>query len=217
MESNWVTIVGVVGDVQYRRLPENPNTDPDVYVPFGETNQQVAIAIRAAVPPASLVAATRAAIRGVDRSIVVYEVAPMSEVMARWTAPSRFLLWLMSVFAAIALCLAAIGIYGVMSYLVNQRTREIGVRMALGADSRVVLGLMLRQSTRPIGIGLGFGLLGAIAAGRYLQSLLFDVAAVDVLTLVSVSLLFGTVATLASCLPSYRATKVAPLIAIRAE
>jgi len=215
--SDWLTIIGVAGDVRYRRLRQGPDVDPDVYLPWGDSNQHLAIALRATGPPASLAAATRAAIRDVDRSIAISRIAPMRELSVRQASPARFLMWLMGAFAVMALFLAAIGIYGVVSYLVSQRTSEIGVRMALGADRRAVRRLMLRQSAWPIAIGLAVGLGGAMAVGPLLQSQLFGVAAFDLATLVGVAALFGSVAMLASYVPARRATRIDPLSAIRTE
>ncbi len=151
--SPWMAIVGVVGEVKYRGLPDNPTADPDVYIPFADRNAQVPVVVRGNVPPSSLVSPLRAAIRAADRSIPVFVVAPMSERIAAQKAQSRLTMWLMGVFAAAALMLAVVGIYGVMSYLVMQRTREIGIRLALGAAAGDILRLVVGSGARLIGAG----------------------------------------------------------------
>ena len=213
----WLTIVGVVRDVTYRRLPRNPDADPDLYLPFADQNSQVAIALRTAVPPASIAATARAAIRGADASIAVFSVAPMNDLVEQQTSPSRFVMWLMGVFAAMALALAVVGIYGVLSYAVNRRTREIGLRMALGADQRAIVRLVLHQSFILVGAGIALGLGGAAAALRYLQAMLFGVGSVDPLTFSAVSLVFVAVGIVASYVPVRRATRVDPLIALKCD
>ena len=151
---SWLSIVGVVGEVKYRGLPDNPTADPDIYLPFVERNSQYAIAVRTAVPPSSLVAPLRAVIRSADPSIPIYQVSTMEELVASQTSQSRFTMWLMGVFAAVALTLSVIGIYGVMSYLVSQRTREIGIRLALGAGGRDILRLVVGNGARLIAGGI---------------------------------------------------------------
>jgi predicted permease len=214
--SPWLSIVGVAGEVKYRGLPDNPTNDPDVYLPFADRNAQIALALRAGVPPASLVAPIRAVIRSVDPSIPIYQVSPMDELLRGQTSQSRFTMWLMGVFAAVALSLSVIGIYGVMSYLVSQRTREIGIRLALGAGGRDVLRLVVGNGAKLIGAGIALGLAASFALQRLVASLLFGVTAADVSSGVAVALL-ATVALLACYLPALRATHVDPLSALRQE
>jgi predicted permease len=212
----WMTIVGVVGEVKYRGVPDNPTADPDVYLPFIDRNSQVAIVVRASVPPASLVSPMRSAIRAVDPSIAIYGVAPMADLIAAQTSQSRFTMWLMGVFAAAALMLAVVGIYGVMSYLVTQRTREIGIRLALGAGGRDILRLVVGNGARLIGAGIVVGLVASFALQRLVSSLLFGVTAADSASGLAVALLAG-VALLACYLPALRATHVDPLHALRRD
>ena len=212
----WMTIVGVVGDVKYRGLPENPTTDPDFYLPFAERNQQVAIALRTTLPPSSLVAPARAAIRAADSSIPVYSVAPMDDLVSRQTSQSRFTMWLMGVFAACALMLAVVGIYGVMSYLVTQRTREIGIRLALGAERTDILRLVVGNGAKLIAAGIAIGVAAAFALQRLVSTILFGVTAADGSSALAVAILAGVA--LAACyVPALRATRVSPLKALRYE
>ena len=169
----WMAIVGVVGEVKYRGLPENPTADPDVYLPFTDRTSQIALAVRSSVPPASLVAPVRSAIRAADSSIPIYAVAPMADLIAEQTAQSRFTMWLMGVFAAAALMLAVVGIYGVMAYLVTQRTREIGIRLALGAEGRDILRLVVGSGARLIAFGIALGVAASFALERLAASMLF--------------------------------------------
>jgi len=212
----WLTIVGVVGEVKYRALPDNPTTDPDIYLPFIDRNSQVAVVVRTSVTPASLVAPLRAVVRSADPSIPIYGVAPMADLIAGQTSQSRFTMWLMGVFAAVALSLAVIGIYGVMSYLVTQRTREIGIRLALGAGGRDILGLVVGNGARLIGAGIAIGLAASFALQRLVSSLLFGVTAADAVSGGAVAIL-SVVALVACYLPAIRATRVSPLNALRYE
>src|SRR5439155_1210732 len=204
-----VTAVGLGTD-----MPDNPPADPDFYLPYPYRNQQVSIAIRTSVPPASVVSAVRAAIRSADASIPIYQVSPMEESVSAQTAQSRFTMWLMGVFAACALMLAVVGIYGFMSYLVTQRTREIGIRLALGAGGSDILRLVVGNGARMIGAGIVIGVAGAFALQRLVSSLLFGVTAADPSSLFAVALL-AVVALVACYLPALRATRVSPLSALR--
>ncbi len=212
----WRQIVGVVGELKYRGLPENPTADPDIYLPFSESRSQIAIAVRAAVPPASLVGPLRSVIHGLGRTIPTYAVAPMEELIGSQTSESRFTMWLMGVFAAVALVLAAIGIYGVMAYLVSQRTREIGIRLALGAARVDILRLVVGSGARLVAIGIGIGVALAFALERLVASLLFGVTASDTSSVAAIGLL-AAVALAACYLPAARAARVDPNLALRAE
>ena len=212
----WLSIVGVVREVKYRGLPDNPTADPDIYLPFIDRNQQFSLAVRTSVAPASLVAPLRAVVRATDPSIPIYDVSTMEELIAGQTSQSRFTMWLMGVFAAVALLLSVIGIYGVMSYLVSQRTREIGIRLALGAAGRDILALVVGNGARLIGLGILIGVAAAFALQRLVASLLYGVSAADASSAVAVAILAG-VALLACYVPALRATRVDPLHALRYE
>jgi len=206
----------VVGEVKYRGLPENPTADPDIYLPFVDRNSQFALAVRASVPASSLVAPLRAVIREADPSIPVYQVSTMDELISGQTSQSRFTMWLMGIFAAVALSLSVIGIYGVMSYLVAQRTREIGIRLALGAGARDILRLVVGNGARLIVAGILIGLVASFALQRLVSSMLFGVTAADAASGIAVAVL-AAVALLACYVPALRATRVDPLHALRYE
>jgi ABC-type antimicrobial peptide transport system permease subunit len=212
----WLSIVGVVGDVKYRGLPENPTADPDMYFPFLDRNQQLSLVIRTSVAPDALTAPVRAAIRELNSSIPVYNVATMAELVGRQTARSRFMMWLMGVFAAIALLLSVVGIYGVMSYLITQRTHEIGIRIALGAQAAEILRLIVGHGARLIAAGLVIGAAVSIALQRLIAGLLFGVGPTDASAGLAVALL-AAVALFACYVPAWRATRIDPLSALRHE
>jgi predicted permease len=214
--SPWLSIVGVVGEMKYRGLPENPTPDPDLYFPFVDRAQQVSLVVRTATPPSSLAPSVRVAVRAVDATITIYDVAALDELVGQQTAQSRFTMWLMGVFAACALMLAVVGIYGVMSYLVAQRTREIGIRLALGAGGSDILRLVVGNGARMIGAGIAIGVAAAFVLQRLVSTLLFGVTAADAASLAAVALL-AVVALVACYLPALRATRVSPLNALRYE
>jgi putative ABC transport system permease protein len=213
--SNVFSIVGVVDETKYRGRPDNPTADPDLYFPFVDRGLQ-SLAVRTALDPAALGRSLRAAIHDVDPSIVVYGETPLEDLVATQTAPPRFTTWLMGLFAGTALLLAVIGVYGVMAYFVAQRRREFGIRLALGADPRGILKLVVAQGARLIAIGVALGGVASYFLGRALQTVLFGVEPTDPSAVAAVALL-AVVALLACYLPARRATHVDPALALRNE
>jgi predicted permease len=211
----WLTIVGVTGEVKYRGLPANPTADPDLYFPALDRAVQ-GVLVRTSVDPSSVTAAVRAAIRRAHPSIVVYNSSAMADLVEAQTAPSAFTTWILGLFAATALVLSVIGIYGVMSFLVSQRTREFGIRLALGASRGELVGVVMRQGTRLIAIGAGLGVAGSLGLSRLLGGLLYDVTPMDVASAMAI-LILVVVAVLACAVPALRATRVDPVIALRNE
>jgi putative ABC transport system permease protein len=213
-ESSAREIVGVVGDVKDSDLSARQSAQ--IYVPFVQNPFWAAdIALRAHGNPSALGGALREQIRAIDSALPVAEVRPMAQVIARSMAQPRFRTTLLSLFGGAALLLAAIGIYGVLAYTVAQQTREIGIRMALGANPGRVLRLMLGSGLRLAGAGTVIGVLAALMLTRLLGSLLFDVSATDPLTFVVVAGLLLGVALLACYVPARRAMRVDPMVALR--
>ena len=165
----------------------------------------------------SLTVPVQRALQSTDARAVVFNVRPFEDFVADSALPRRFNLWLLGAFAGLAVALAVAGIYGTMSYAVAQRTREVGIRVALGAEGRDVLKLVLGEGMKVVLIGIGIGLLGAFALTRWIKSLLFGVSANDPMTFVVITLLLMMIALLACWLPARRATKVDPLVALRYE
>jgi putative ABC transport system permease protein len=217
-ESNepWHTIVGVVGEVRHQRL--DMSTRKSIYIPFQQLPiREMTITVRAAGDPLSLVGAVRNQVRALDADQPVTNVRPMTEVISRSVWQPRLYAILFGVFAVVALVLSSVGIYGVMSYAVTQRTHEIGIRMALGARQSDVLRMVVGQGLILTLFGIALGLLGAFGVTRVMSSLLFGVTATDPVTFLSVSLLLGCVALLACYIPARRATRVDPMTALRYE
>jgi predicted permease len=212
----WLTVVGVVGNVKQYAL----DTDSRValYRPHPQTpGNAMYVAIRTTADPASMVAAVTREVRAMEPNAPIFDVKTMQQWLSESLARRRFAMLMLGLFAAVAMLLAAVGIYGVMSYTVAQRTREIGIRVALGARTNDVLRLVVRQGMTLTGIGVGIGLVVAIAATRLMASLLFGVRATDPITFVAIALLLAGVALLACLLPARRATRVDPMIALRHE
>jgi len=217
-ESNepWHTIIGVAGIVKHARLDRD--TRESIYVPFLQIPMRsMTIAARTSTHPESLAGAIRHEVQAIDKDQPVTDVMTMTTVVSRSVWLQRFYVILFAVFAALALVLAMVGIYGVMSYAVTQRTQEIGIRMALGAQAADVLKLILGNGMALITIGVAIGLAGAFALTRLLASLLFGVAPRDIKTFLGVSAVLIVVALLACFIPARRATKVDPLVALKYE
>jgi putative ABC transport system permease protein len=209
-------IVGIVGDTK-QALDAEPGSQ--MYVPFAQDPGwgSMSLVIRSTSDPAGTTAAARREIRGLDKGMPVYNVKMMNEVLGTSIATQRMSMMLLSAFAAMALLLAMIGIYGVTAYYVTQRTQEIGIRMALGARMSDVMSLVFRNGMALALIGIAVGLAGALALTRLMASLLFAVKPTDVLTFTVVSLCLLLTALIACYLPARRATKVDPLVALRHE
>jgi len=216
-QSPWQTIIGVVNDMKYRGLPNNPTNDPDLFGPLSDRQRGFTLLVRTPLDPASLAPAVRKVLREADSATVVYSVITMRELASRETARSRFTGWLMGIFAASALLLAMIGIYGVMSYSVTRRTQEIGIRMALGAARGTVMGMIVRHGMGLIGAGLLLGTAAAFPLTRLIDTLLYGVAPTDPIAFLAAALALAAVALLACLLPAARATRIAPASALRNE
>jgi putative ABC transport system permease protein len=215
---NWITIVGVVGDVKHfgLDLPEQPA----LYTPYTQINpwkRWMTVVARTQSDPGAMTQAVKQQIWKVDSQLPVTEVKTMEEVSAASFAARRFNMLLLAIFAGLALTLAAVGIYGVMSYAVTQRTQEIGIRMALGARATDVLKLIIKNGMTLTLLGVFFGVAGAIGFTRLLSSLLFGVTPTDKPTFIAVSAVLILVSLLACYIPARRATKVDPLVALRYE
>jgi putative ABC transport system permease protein len=215
-QNPWLTITGVAAEVKYRGLPENPTADPDLYFPFVDRAQQVSMIVRTTGDPAALIPSVRQAIRDVNPGIPVFGVFTLTDRIADQTAQARFTTWVMGAFAGMALLLSAIGIYGVMSYLVSQRTREVGIRMALGATRPEIVRLVVGRGAGLIGIGVVLGTAASFALQQIMASLIYRASVLDGATAVAIAAL-ASAGLLACYLPAIRAARVDPLIALRAE
>jgi macrolide transport system ATP-binding/permease protein len=209
-------VIGVAKDGKYWSLGEDPQ--PFVYFPMmRDFETSAALVVRADTEPASLINALRREVQQMDANLPVYDVKTMNDHMRLSLFPLRAGAWVAGSFALLALTLAGLGIYGVMAYSVSQRTREIGIRMALGANSRDVLSLVIKQGMRLALIGLGVGLAGSLALTRLMSSVLYGVSATDAMTFALVSSLLAVVVLAACYIPARRAARVDPMIALRYE
>jgi putative ABC transport system permease protein len=212
----WLSIVGVVGDVKSAAL--DVASIPQMYRPLGQHPvRTMRLAIRTSADPMSVVSEVRRQLFALDKDRPLYHITSMEQIVSDSVAPRRFDLLLLAAFAALALVLAAVGIYGVMSYSVAQRTHEIGVRLALGARSGDVLRLVARQGLALALAGIAIGIAASLALTRLISGLLFSVRATDPVTFVSVSVLLAAVALVASLVPARRATRIDPMAALRHE
>jgi predicted permease len=212
----WMEVVGVVGDTRQWGLRVRPR--PEEYQPFdGRLWGGTILVLHTALPPLSLVAEVRQQVAALDPDLPLFGIRTMEQLVAQQTAGARTQGLLVGLFAGLAVLLAAVGIYGVMAYLVAQRTQEIGIRMALGAHRSDVLRLVVGRGLKLTLIGVAIGNGAALGLTRFLASLLYEVKPTDRVTFISVSLILTTVALLASYIPSRRATKVDPMVALRYE
>jgi putative ABC transport system permease protein len=218
-------IIGIVGHVKHYGLDGEVPVDPQFYLPLRQVPDQflprvvtrISMAVRTSGDPLPLIGAIRQHVLAVDPNQPIYNVRTMDQVITESIAARRFAMLLLTIFAAVALLLASLGIYGVMSYSVTQRTHEIGIRMALGASALDVLKMVVGQGMLLVLIGVGVGLAGALVVTRVMSGLLFGVSATDPLTFGGISLLLALVAFMACYVPARRATRVDPMTALRYE
>jgi putative ABC transport system permease protein len=219
----WKEVIGVVGDVHAWGLDQD--VGPEFYLPIAQTppaawdwiQRSMDIVARSSAEPGALTNPVRQAVLRIDPEVPLYDIVTMEQLISSSLEQSYFNTVLMSIFATVALLLAAVGIYGVLSYLVAQRVREIGIRMAIGAQREDILRLVIAHGMKLVLIGISVGVLGALLTSRLLRSLLFGIKATDFITMFAVSCLLGLVALLASYLPAQRAAKVDPMVALRYE
>jgi putative ABC transport system permease protein len=212
----WRTIVGVVGHIRHYGLEEEGREQ--TYYPAAQVpRNSMSLTIRTAADPEAMAESVRKLVTSLDPALPLYEVNTMSQWLDRSTASRRLNVTLLGIFAAVAVVMALIGIYGVISYSVVMRTHEIGIRLALGAQRSDVAKMILLHGLRILGLGLLIGIAGAALATRALSSLLFGIRATDPLTFVAIPVLLAGVALIASYLPARRATHVDPGIALRYE
>ena len=215
-ETDAVEVVGVVGDSRLNTVGEDPVAT--AYYPFQQNyGSQMSLVVSAAGDPSSFMATVRAAVQSGDNDLPLTRVAVLSDLVDASLWASRMGAGLLAIFGALALTLAALGLYGVMAYSVSQRTQEIGIRMAIGARQRDVFGLVLRHGLRLVGLGVTAGLLGAFLVARLISGLLFGVSPAEPAVYLGTSLLLCLVSLLASYIPARRATRVDPLTALRYE
>jgi putative ABC transport system permease protein len=215
--SPWREVIGIVKDVRQNDFVASPKRQ--MYFTYRQLKNIAAnaLVVRTNIEPMSLAASVRNAIWSVDKDQTVADIDTMDHIVAQAVARQRFSMLLLGLFAALALLLASIGIYGVMSYSVAQRTREIGIRIALGARRADVLQMTVKQALKLVGIGMMIGLVAAFLLTRVLASLLFGISAADPMTFIGISVVLLAVATLASYVPALRATRVDPITALRAQ
>jgi predicted permease len=210
------TIVGIVGDIRSRRISENP--EPEVYAAQSQMGSNyLTVLIRTSPRTPGILPAVRHEVEALDPNLPLRDVELLATAVNRSIGPERFYSLLMALFAALALVLATVGLYGVVGYLVTRRTKEIGIRMALGAQRKDVVGMVLGQGLRPAFAGILLGLGGAYLASQVLRSMLYNVAPLDAATIIAVSgLLLGT-AIVATLMPARRASRIAPSSTLRME
>jgi putative ABC transport system permease protein len=222
-DQKWSTVIGVVGNVKHAGL--DAGTDPETYYHFLQIPPQtmnlaegtVALVIRTNSEPGAMLSAVRGELRALDPDLPVFKVATMEDVLQESVAQPRFRAFLIGIFASLALVLVSLGLYGVVSYSVSQRTTEMGIRIALGAQPDSILKLVVFRAAGLAAIGLGIGIVITLVASRVVSRFLFGINAADPVTLGATILVILLVALIASLIPAMRALKVDPVTALRAE
>jgi putative ABC transport system permease protein len=216
-QTEWFTVVGVIRDVKLDAIVEPSNAVGAYYFPYAQrpaAARGMTFAVKAAGDPHALANAVRTAINGIDRELPVFDTLTMDERMEKSLVSRRSPVLLSLGFGAVALLLSAIGIYGVLAYLVTQRSKEIGIRIALGSSAGAIVELVLREGLMLIGIGFALGGVGAVALRKGLETQLFGVRANDPIVLATVTSILALVALAACAVPARRATKIDPIIAL---
>jgi putative ABC transport system permease protein len=215
-DAKWTTVIGVVGDIREFGLDRPPIAE--AYYPESQlATSHLVLVVRTANDPQAQAPAVRQTLRDLDKDLPWSSVQTLAEMVSDSSRERRYVALLLGLFAAVALALASVGIYGVVSYSVSQRTREIGIRMAFGAEVRNVLGMVLKEVLRLVFAGVAVGLLGSWALSRYLTSILYAVRGTDLATYILAALLMTAVALVACLAPARRAAKVDPMAALRYE
>ncbi len=217
-DQKWRTIVGVVGDVHHESLGTKP--EPEMYVPYGQianVESRPTIVLRTSVEPTSLTSSLRQALSQLDAGVPMDQIETMKQIVSSSVGQPRFRTAVLFVLAFLAVFVASIGLYGVMSYLISQRTREFGIRVAVGASTGALLRLVLGQALKLVSIGISLGLVGAMVLAKSIAGLLYGITPFDTATFASMSLLLAVVAFAASYIPARRAASVDPMIALRYE
>jgi predicted lysophospholipase L1 biosynthesis ABC-type transport system permease subunit len=214
-DAPWWTIVGVLQDANLRGIPQNPTKDPDIFLPFNDRSRAFAVLMRTSGDPNALIRPAADALRQREPGVAIFNAQPMQALVDQQLSASRFLTWLTSVFAVTALTLAIIGIYGLLAYWVGQRTREIGVRAALGAQVGDIVALVLRQSLAIAGTGVAAGLVASFWLTGTLRKFLYGVEPRDALSFTVVAATLIAVAAIATIVPARRAARVDPVNVLR--
>ena len=214
-DAQWLTIVGVVEETNLRGIPRNPTADPDLYFPFSQSARGFAVLLRTDGDPVSIAGAARSVIQQSAPGVAVFNVQSLETLVATELAPARFLSWLTGAFAAIALTLAVIGIYGMLSYWVRRRTAELGIRTALGANRNTLLSLVVGQAITMAAIGVALGASLAALLTRFIESQLYAVQPMDWVSFGITAAIMMAAAVFASLAPALRALRLDPLVALR--
>ena len=209
--------MGVVSSIKHQGL-DDPVRKETLYFPYAQRAVEgMTVTARTSLPAASAIPLIRQTVLAIDKDLPIYDVRTLDGRIEESLLNRRTPMLLLALFSGMALLLAALGIYGVLAFNVGQRTQEIGIRMALGATARNVLGLILNQGLRLVGLGVVVGILGFVAIGRFLKSMLFELTPLDPLAMIAASLVLSVIAILACMIPAGRAARVSPMVALRDE